>query len=358
MRWNRILGGVTTIIVVASGGVAQDSGATPERATEIPTAGFWPTPKMMDRIIDRIVDQMIKHYDLDENQIELTRDLIGSRYPEFLTENRAEIQTLLNQYFEALLNDEPPLPEEVAEWAVRVQPMLAEFGEVTHEVTESMREYLGDEQVVMLDAETAAFNAGMTMVQNKMSVWVEGGYDPETEWIHPPKDRDESEGAAEDAEVEYVEELETEEVEPGPVDEWALYTQRFVERYQFNDEQKQKAYAILRRQQEARDRYLRRKVDEMTRVTKILSESETEQERQAAQASFERLNAPVDRIFEQLKERLDTLPTRAQRRAAAEKEPLIIPPAASAPVLPEVNQEPGYAEPTASQPSGSPTPEP
>jgi len=38
----------------------------------------------------------------------------------------------------------------------------------------------------------------------------------------------------------------------------------------------------------------------------------------ASLEAYQRLNAPVDRIFQQLKDRLDTLPTRAQRKAAVE----------------------------------------
>ena len=359
MRWKGILAGVTTIVVIAVGAAGQYAEQPPERATAIPTEGFWPTQKMMDRIIDRIVDQMSKHYDLDENQNELTRDLLGARYPEFLKENRAEIQTLLNQYFEALLNDEPPAPEEVAEWAAHVQPLLAKFGEVTHEVTESMREYMSDDQTVMLDAETAAFDAGLTMARNKLSVWANGGYDPETEWIHPPPNQDDPDDR--DVAPDNEEEQPAEDTDAGPLDEWGVYTLRFVERYQLTDEQRQKAFTILRRQQEARDRYLRRKVDEMSRVTKVLSEAETEEERQAALAAYERLNAPVDRIFQQLKERLDTLPTRAQRRDAAERGPSDTQPAASEPVATEDArrlEELGYIQPAASRPSEPPTPEP
>lgn len=300
-----------------------DQDRPPRRATKIPTEGFWPTQKMMDRVIDRITDQMAKHYEFDDNQLELTRDLFKDRFPSFLNENRAEIQTLMNQYFEALLDTEPPPVEAVAEWAQRVQPLLAEFDEVATEVTEGMREYLTDEQVTMLDAESAAFQAGMTMAQNKLSVWAEGGYDPETEWIHSRSNRRERD-RAEDATpaTEGAEADDSELADSGaaktPKDEWTIYTERFIERYDLDVEQKQKAFAFLRRQQEARDKYLRGKADEMARVTKLLSEAQTEEERQAALAAYSRLNAPVDRMFEQLKDRLNTLPTRAQRKAAAD----------------------------------------
>ena len=303
----------------------EDEQDEPVQIRVIPTEGFWPTRIMMERVIDRIVDQMAKHYNFDEEQTRMTREMLKVRYPDYLNSNRAEIQTLLNKYFEALVNDKPPTPEEVAEWAKNAQPMLAGLGEVTHEVMDTMHEYLNDDQIVMLDAELVAFDAGMQMAQNKLSVWADGGFDPDTEWIFSTKNRQsgEEEGMGpeelEDSE-EGVADEDARAKSTMPVDEWALYTQRFIERYQLNDEQKQKAHQILRRQQEARDNYLRRKADEMKRVTQMLADAKSEEEQLAALKAYEDLNEPVNQLFKQLKDRLDALPTRAQRNAAPSEE--------------------------------------
>jgi hypothetical protein len=330
----------------------------PQRAETIPTEGFWPTQKMMDRFIDRITGGMADEYQFDDSQLELTRQLFKGRFPEFLNENRAEIQTLLNQYFEALLNDEPPAVEEVAEWAARVQPLMDEFGEVCNEVTEGMREYLNDDQMVMLDAQYVTFQTGMRVAQNKLAVWADGGYDPETEWIHrdsrrrSDRERDPAEAAAEEEKEAAA--------PPPPEDEWTIYTVEFIERYQLNEEQQQKALTILRHQQEARDRYLRRNADEMARVTQLLSDAETEEEKAASLKAYQRLNAPVNRIFDQLKQRLDTLPTRAQRKAAVDAGRVAEDEQQKRPPVPETSpsgaereklDELGYTESPATQPA-------
>lgn len=346
------------VAILATAALAQDVDQAdedrgPRRAEKIPTEGFWPTQKMMERMIDRLTDGIADNFDFDDSQLELTREVFKARFPEFLNENRAEIQTLLNQYFEALLNDEPPAIEEVAEWAGRVQPLMTGFGEVCDEVADSMREYLNDDQAVLLDAQYVAFQAGMKMAQNKLAVWADGGYDPETEWIHRDTRR-ESRAEREAAEREADEAAGT---PPPPKDEWTIYTEQFIARYELNDEQKQKAFTFLQRQQEARDRYLRRSADEMARVTKLLTEAETEEERAASLEAYQRLNAPVDQLFEQLKDRLETLPTRAQRKAAIEagrvEEPKPKPATpATAPSKEELEklEELGYTKPPASQP--------
>ena len=51
------LAGCSLAILLATATLAQDVyDDPPPRATEIPTEGFWPTQKMMDRMLDRILD--------------------------------------------------------------------------------------------------------------------------------------------------------------------------------------------------------------------------------------------------------------------------------------------------------------
>ena len=93
----------------------------------------------------------------------------------------------------------------------------------------------------------------------------------------------------------------------------------FVQRYHFNDEQKEKAYRLLEVQLRKRDNYLERKLPEMDRIEERLKEAETDEERETVQAQLSKLNEPVDRMFQQLKDRLQQLPTRDQRKKAAQE---------------------------------------
>src|SRR5690606_15105974 len=108
------------------------------------------------------------------------QELLKERIPSWLKANRAEIQTLINQFYEAQLHDEPPSVEAVAQWAQRALPLFNEFtDEVLVGITDDMRNYMTDEQTDKLDVELAAFETGVTLVTNKLSVWAGGGYDPE-----------------------------------------------------------------------------------------------------------------------------------------------------------------------------------
>lgn len=104
---------------------------------------------------------------------------------------------------------------------------------------------------------------------------------------------------------------------------WTAYTRRFIARFRLNEDQTQKAWQILADCQSQAHAYLDRHKDEFTALEqraaalRELKPAEREKAFEPLATERRRLMAPVDEIFEQrLKPRLDTLPTRAQRRAA------------------------------------------
>ena len=100
-------------------------------------------------------------------------------------------------------------------------------------------------------------------------------------------------------------------------DRWTIYTEEFIDRYELNDEQQQKAFTFLRRQQERRDAFLKHSAPEMEKVTAQLQNARNGRGPPGPHSKPTKgLSGPVDRLFAQLQERLETLPTRAQRRDA------------------------------------------
>lgn len=103
--------------------------------------------------------------------------------------------------------------------------------------------------------------------------------------------------------------------------EWEKYTRQFIERFALDDGQQQAAMTILKACQEKASAYLRRQGDALTEVAAKLDEARAAGSAAAMKEWGERkarLLQPIDDIFEgQLKPRLDKLPTRAQREAAA-----------------------------------------
>ncbi len=104
-------------------------------------------------------------------------------------------------------------------------------------------------------------------------------------------------------------------------DPWLIYTQRFIERYALDAEQRQKAMEILRSCQLERDHYLRTRRPRLDELEKLVSRTKNPARRSPMLKELRALREPIERIFERkLKPRLERLPTRAQRRAAERRD--------------------------------------
>ena len=105
--------------------------------------------------------------------------------------------------------------------------------------------------------------------------------------------------------------------------EWEKYVREFIEKYKLNNEQAQQARAILADCQTQADRYLAARKEELEKIDRQIEELKQSSDKNKAKTQAElqeqrkKLMDPIDRIFsQQLKPRLDRLPTRAQRQAA------------------------------------------
>src|SRR4030095_14386586 len=92
------------------------------------------------------------------------------------------------------------------------------------------------------------------------------------------------------------------------LDEWAKYTESFIKRYDLDSDQRQKAEEFVKAKQTERDPYLQRKSTDIDRITRQALEATTDDEKRAAKEASDKFNRPVDRMFQQLKGKLESLP--------------------------------------------------
>ena len=296
---------------------------------------------MMELFIDRVSEDMSRTYDFDEDQLYNIRQLWKERFPTWLNEHRAELMQLTNEYMEALLAGEPPDPADVARWAGRMLPLAEEFFDLCEQVNEEMRGYLTDEQQVLLDGHMAGFRVGSSYLTQRLARWSEGGFDAQTEWPGSPDHRRaqqerQAQIAREAREAERIARGETagpaetsgspQQTASAPVaaasapqDEWARYVEDFIRRYQLTSEQQSRAYKYLRSLQESREKYLRRVGPQLADAVKSLQDADDAERREQAAQRHKQLMRPLERMFTQLREKLDKLPTRQQRLKAAQE---------------------------------------
>lgn len=322
-----------------------------ERDEEAPLISFELTPMLLDNLLDKATDRLAKDYGLDDYQREQMRQVLQERVPAFIREHRDDLQRLVTEWTESVSAESPPSAESAADWAGRALLIVDSARGLLASVSEDMRGFLTDEQEVLLDGYTAGIDVAIQSTTDRLRVFKDGGFDPEIHWPGNHKARMANRQQARDLrrEVEAVrqETIARHEVDGGrpyatpvagaaptpaptkdtpksvtktpekPADDWAQYVEQFIKRYQLDAQQSQKAHIFLEQQQQRRDQHLQRSVASMERVKKMITDAKTPRDRELAESAYQRFNQPIDRMFEKLKEKLNTLPTRAQRKAAA-----------------------------------------
>ncbi len=293
-----------------------------------PSAGFWPTEKMWDGAMHRIADAVADRYGFDDDQRYLTRQLFKERFPQWAEENRGNFQPLLNEWFEMAVYHEAPDPNTVAVWATNVIPIADEFDGLITNLSDDMRVYMTEDQQIDMEGELAAFRTGLTFAKNRLRAWEAGEFNPARDWFHGQEFREaerERRQAVEVA-VEEARESATQKAlqkyggEKRDDDPWAIYVEEFIKKYQLEAEQTEEARALLAAYRKMRDDYLERNSTKLDELDARFAAAETPEQELALAEEVEKLAGPIERHFQVLKEKLNKLPTRAQRRAAAERE--------------------------------------
>lgn len=350
---SRLAASLVTVLLLSSAAFAQV--APPREARAQPPVLFF-TDEIISLAVDRIADEMGRHYKFEDYQLDIAREEMQQRFPAFMSENREELVVLFNDYMAALLGADPPSPEAVADWSQRFQPKLNEFVNLIEETTGAIRPILNDDQQIQLDGEMAAMRVGLGAMNNRLMVWSQGGYDWQSEWPRSESFREEEEKRRLAVErAQKVAELTargepippelleppaqpnqpaiqpavsvsgtTPETRPAPSvrkkDDWDVYVEQFIARYQLDEAQQNTVRKIHDGLRDQRDRYLKRRAPEIEALGNKYDAAKAEAERDRLKAELDRIQAPIDRYFQRLKDKLDEIPSRKQRAEAARRE--------------------------------------
>ncbi len=140
--------------------------------------------------------------------------------------------------------------------------------------------------------------------------------------------------------------------------QWEAYVREFIQRYQLDEGQTERAQSILKDCQDAAQRVVQKNKGEIEQLDKKLlglaesKDADKLKELSEISARRTKLLEPINEIFEkQLKPRLEKLPTRAQRQAAEEA-------GKRAPVTPPTPGKPGRPGPRPPPPQPPQPPQP
>lgn len=379
-RWKQGVSAVFVFTVCCAGGfVAEENGnSPPEDRSRLPD-NFYFTGPMVEMFVEQMSENLSRQLQLDPEQQEVTRSSLQQRITHWLIDNRENMEPVLNEFMGMWAGRQSPTAERMAEWSRRALPVLNDAIGMFKETSEGWREYLSDEQNVLLDGNLAAMDVGTRFVTERLSDWQQGGYDPTVHWHRAPgfreakreedkRIREEQQYAAAIARGESPDlpehlridalpgadavvqpEAAAEPGNPGsevdgsvsppiaaqrpgtpPVqppagigtatapDEWQQYVDAFCARYNLTAEQRSKAQQFLDSARTQRDAWRAKSAERRSRLEALLRTAKTDEGRKAAQKNLEDLDRTFKNQFERLKEKLEKLPTREQKRTAAE----------------------------------------
>jgi hypothetical protein len=260
-------------------------------------------------MIDRSVKQAATRYKLTPEQEQLARKMTTDGVNEFLDKHETEIRSLLREAIEARMASTPPSPEKVQEWAKRVAPLFEEGQKAILDGNREFRDCLSDEQKKVFDADQQVLQRQVTFARERLTSWTGGRFNPETDWFIGPRRP-----------------TVTRPSQPH-IDRWDLYVRGFINRYKLDAAQTSQAMAILTDSKNRATEYYYSCKAEIEaanqRLTGLLADPGSKDESgkarkdQVAEArkQLEDLNRPIDKLYGEMQQRLNQIPTDEQRKA-------------------------------------------
>lgn len=301
------------------------------------SGGLWPSPKLTNLMLIRWADQMGYQYELEEDQQKKLRKAVVDRWGPFLTKNRSRLEPIVNEFLEMRLELEPPTKERLKVWADKTLPAFELVNSQIGEAKSDLREILTPLQRIEFEVHAMEFGLGLKMAESRIRRLQSGDFEPTDfrEFWQPTaaerKRRREARAAADvDAKAE---EMSTEESnaerkradESNPadpilaeLDEWEKYVTDFVRLYQFDDGQRTTATSLLTELRLRAMTHRDRKRDQIARLEyRIANADGSDQEMEQLEKQLTELYGPIDEMFQELKGRIELIPTGEQRASAA-----------------------------------------
>ena len=311
----------------------------------------------VDSMIRQAADNVARRYNLSPEQTEYTRKIMHERVTRFLEENEEAIWPLVRDLARQQLTGktfDPANPNDV-ETAKRIGagalPLVAKAKQAILQANQEWGQILSPEQKKLHDYDLNEMEGQFGEINQNFERYkagqpVENPMFPQT----PPKN------VAPPRPPKPPRVYTPRQAE----DRWDQYVQDFIKKYELDPGQRESAESILREYKKRAADYRSSRTKEFTEITKRLSEafqSSDLQKRAMAQRDEAALNKPIDEMFEEMKRRLDPIPSPAQKKkyedgVRAKQGPRRTPTTSKAqgqPLIPPPTSQP-QAQPATSQP--------
>ena len=308
---------------------AAAAASTPVPGATAELEGLWPSPRMLDLMLNRWAEEICAEYDLNEAQSAWTREKFAERWGAFLREHRPLLQPLANEFIEMRIDLHPPSKERVQSWAERTAPLLEQVREQARQGQDDFRGILRPLQRAKFEVDALQMSVGLALAEQKLKQWRQGEFEKDHFWEPPPADRSERREyrRRRRARIEQEERAMEETIKPVDqiaveMDLWEKYVADAVMAFNFDEGQRTTALSCL---SELRDRAIahrdRRRDDIAQLERRLENHTGSEGELTDLKKQLAELYGPIDDMFQELKTRIERIPTVEQRAGAEERRP-------------------------------------
>ncbi len=311
--------------------LAQDGREVSGPVEEPTELGLRFTPEMA-RGIARLYtkDMLVRRYELPEDQVdEVAEDIARRLMQQAHKLDTPEFQGTLEKMFGGILNgvaDQQAsgdfgMPKKAAQaFAEGVQPMLPGIRELVRGIGQDVRPRLGFKMQFKFSADMMTFGTGLEVFAETMERWAKGDVKDDDNPFSPRRQESPER-------INEFRENAKRMSEVDPWHNWERYIKEAKEFYQMDAAQAATADAVLRQMTGEAEQLVRRSdysgaVYRQTFYSRLLWRRGLrggDPVNYLLNRDHRKVAGPVEELFDQLKRRIDEIPTDAQRRVAEEQ---------------------------------------
>ena len=273
----------------------------------------------VDSMILQAADNVSRRYNLNAQQAAYTRKMMVERVTRFLNENQDQIWPLVRDLARYQLTGAPPDESTAKRIGGSALPIVEKAKQAILEANREWGSILTEEQKRLHEYDLREMEGTFSKVRDNFEQWQTGK--PVENPIFPQHVPSADEPPAPpQPHTKFTEGSRKWAIQQGA---WAKYVGDFIRKYNLDPGQREAAQSILRELKEDAVEYRDSKKQEYAEVDRRLKEAfdSGDLKRIAAVERDETaLNKPINKMFDELRERLDKIPNDAQKERFAQSQ--------------------------------------
>ena len=280
------------------------------------TRGLWDPQAMMKQASDGIA----RHYRLNEEQKAFTSKLLAERVTKFLSKHNKDLWPLLMELTQQQMSGKEPSKEAAKKIAEMGSPIFEDARAEIMRGQDEFRKILTDQQKKIHDRDLKGLNAQFKQIDRRFQNWKSGNVSGR----HPFDNIKLGPGQGQ-------------QIVPGPrrgantpEAKWERYVRMFNNDYRLDDTQQRSTGAVLQDLKDHAGQYRKTHYKELVEADELVRDAQMakpfdKQSLDTARRIRYLRNKPFDDWFDELKSRLEQVPTEKQRAAFYARNPQLKP---------------------------------